>query len=109
MSGYSASHLSVAGPNMMRLERENPNIMIVGELPTYAVPNEARNSTLIEKLNPPQLYPTVDTQVRAYDGPIHPLDVGGEELTPDEYHALILSIDSGVQFYSREFNPGEAY
>jgi hypothetical protein len=40
---------------------------------------------------------------------IHPLDVGGEELTVDEYYALILAIDSGVQFYSREFNPGVSY
>jgi len=107
VSGYTASHLSIAGPDMMDLEEANPNIMIVGEIPTYAIPNQARNSLLIQKLNPPQLYPEVDTQQRAFDSSlIHPLDVGGQELTPDEYHALILAIDSGVQFYSRENAPG---
>ncbi|RMH42422.1 MAG: hypothetical protein D6689_08200 [Deltaproteobacteria bacterium] len=109
MSGYSASHLSIAGPDMMELERDNPNLVLMGDMPVYAIPNQARNSILIQKLNPPQLFPTVDTNVRAFDGPIHPVDVGGEELTPDEYYALILAIDSGVQFYTRETAPGAQY
>lgn len=109
MSGYTASHLSIAGPDMMELEEENPNIVVSGDMPIYAIPNEARNSILIQKLNPPQLFPTVNLNNRAFGSVIHPLDVGGEELTVDEYYALILAIDSGVQFYSREFNPGVSY
>lgn len=107
MSGYSASHLSLLGPDMMDLEEENPNIMIVGEPKIYVEPNDARGSELIQRINPPQLYPTYDASVRAFgDAPIHPVDVGGEELTEDEYHVLILMVDSGGQYYSRENSPG---
>ena len=34
------------------------------------------------------------------------LSVGGQELTPDEFYALILAADMGVNFYARENNPG---
>jgi hypothetical protein len=32
--------------------------------------------------------------------------VGGTDLTPDEFYALILAADNGVSFYARENNPG---
>jgi len=33
---------------------------------------------------------------------VHPADVGGTALTPDEYYLLILNIDMGAQYYFRE-------
>jgi hypothetical protein len=109
LSGYTASHLSLLGPMMMELEEENPNIIVMGDMPVYVMPNEARASILIEKLNPPRLYPSYEPAERAFPGLIHPLDVGGQELTEDEYHAIILMTDSGGQFYSRENAPGSSY
>jgi hypothetical protein len=100
LSTYSASHLSLLGPMMMELE--DAGLEIQGDMPIYVRPTQARNSALIRKINPPLLYPEPDTSVRAFDAPVHPVDVGGEELTPDEYHLLILMSDAGGQFYSRE-------
>jgi len=37
--------------------------------------------------------------------PVHPVDVGGSELSPDEYYLLILATDAGAQFYARENAP----
>jgi hypothetical protein len=34
------------------------------------------------------------------------VDVGGTELTPDEYYLLILNIDMGGQFFFRENKDG---
>ena len=104
LSAYTASHLSLLGPGELRQEIANAeaDVTIEGDLPIYVEPNQARNSLLIQKLNPPQLYPSYDISVRAFDGLIHPLDVGGTELTEDEYFAIILMADGGGQFYSRE-------
>jgi hypothetical protein len=108
ISGYSASHLSLLGPMMMELEEAG--ITVSGDMPIYVVPGEARQSLLFEKLNPMQLYPTADTGVRFRQGQaVHPADVGGTELTPDEYYLLILMADAGGQFYSRENAPGREY
>jgi hypothetical protein len=54
-------------------------------------------------LNPPQRFPS-DKTVRAFPelAKVHPTDVGGQELTADEYYLLILSIDMGGQYFSRE-------
>jgi hypothetical protein len=105
LSGYSASHLSLLGPMMRDLQEAG--LEIEGDVPIYVEPESARESVLIQKINPPQLYPEVDTSVRAFpDQPVHPVDVGGEELTPEEYHLLILMADAGGQFYSRENAPG---
>ncbi len=106
VSGYTASHLSLLGPDMMELEDDNPNIMITGDLPIYVEPNEARNSLVVQKLNPPKLFPEVDLNDRAFGGMNHPEDVGGTPLTADEYYMIILMADSGGQFYSRENIPG---
>ena len=40
-----------------------------------------------------------------FPGTPHPVDVGGTELTPDEYYLLSLNIDMGGQFFSRENLP----
>src|SRR5262249_35178511 len=102
-AGYPASYVSLLGVGM---ELERDVVMITGDYRSYVDPGVARNSDVIKRLNPPQRFPTVDAAVRAYPSAIHPLDVGGLELTPDEYYRLILNIDMGAQFYFRENIPG---
>lgn len=105
LSGYSASHLSLLGPDMMELE--DAGLEIEGEVPIYVEPGNARESALIQKINPPVLYPEPDLSERAFDAPVHPVDVGGTALTADEYYLLILMADAGGQFFSRENAPGQ--
>jgi hypothetical protein len=69
----------------------------------YVSAGSAKDSAIIKRLNPPQRFPAVDTKVRAFSaGGVHPTDVGGTELTPEEYYRFILNIDMGGQFYFRE-------
>ena len=71
----------------------------------YVSPGSAKDSMIIQMLNPPQRFPAVDTTTRAFGaGGVHPTDVGHPEweLTPDEYYRMILNIDMGGQFYFRE-------
>ena len=103
ISGYSASHLSLMGPSMMMLQDES--LVVEGEVPLYVMPSSARESALLRVLNPPRLYPSPDESVRAFDGSTHAADQGFTDLTPEEYHLLILMADSGGQFYSRENPP----
>jgi hypothetical protein len=85
---------------------EMAGLTVSGNVPDYIEPAAAKDSKLFEKLNPPQLYPEVNLGVRFRPGmPVHPADVGGQELTPDEYYLLILSTDAGAQFYARENLP----
>lgn len=106
ISGYSASHLSLLGPMMMDLE--DAGLVVSEEMPIYVEPEDARGSILIQKLNPPQQFPTVDETNRAFDGTPHPADVGRADLalTPAEYRLLVEMVDNGGQFYSRENAPG---
>lgn len=106
-SGYSASHLSLMGPGPeVTRDLEKAGLELDADIPVFVIPSEARNSRLLQKLNPPQLFPETDTDVRAFDTAVH-----GEEqgftLTADEYYLLILMADSGGQFYSRENAPSE--
>lgn len=105
MSGYSASHLSLMGPDMMDLEEAG--LIVEGEIPIYVEPNNARESILIQKLNPVQQYPTQNTSNRAFATTPHLIDQGQADLTADEYHLLVLMADAGGQFYSRENAPGQ--
>jgi hypothetical protein len=76
----------------------------------YVDPGSAATSDLIKLLNPPQQFPAVDTTMRPFPNPndptmppiVHPTELGGTELTPQQYRLLILSIDMGGQFFSRE-------
>jgi hypothetical protein len=105
-SGYSASHLSLMGPDMMELEEAG--LVITGTIKIYVEPGSARDSELIKKLNPVQQFPTQNPNVRAFDVgqfPAHAAAVG-QELTPDEYYLMVLMADLGGQFYSRENAPG---
>jgi hypothetical protein len=109
ISAYSASHLSLLGP--MTLELDKKGITVTGDMPIYVQPKDARNSILIQKINPPAVYPTYNEADRFMSGQTpHPVDVGGQALTRDEYRLLVLMADFGGQFYSRENNPGaQAY
>jgi hypothetical protein len=102
LSGYSASHMSLLGPSMMMIQDD---LIIDGEIPLYVTPASARESELIQKLNPPKLYPAPDETVRAFPGMTHAQEQGFTDLTPEEYHLLILMADSGGQFYTRENPP----
>ena len=73
--------------------------------PSYIEPGHARDSQVIKILNPPQRFPTANTAVRYQTGAVHPLDVGGTELTIDEYYRITLNIDMGGQFFFRENRP----
>jgi hypothetical protein len=93
------------GPDMMDLE--DAGLVVVGEPKIYGLPGNARESILIEKLNPVQQFPQ-DVSKRAFDVaqfPPHLAAVGRPEMTADEYYILSLMLDNGGQFYSRENAP----
>lgn len=107
MTGYSASHLSLMGPDMMELEEAG--LVVTGEMPIYMEPNNAFGSRLLEVLNPPQQFPVQDMNVRAFATTPHMQALGLTDLTADEYHLLVLKADEGGQFFSRENAPGSQY
>jgi Hydrazine synthase alpha subunit middle domain len=104
MSGYSRSHLSLLGPSMLELEEFD--LEVTGEMPTYVEPEDARGSLLIEKLNPPRLFPEVDMNDRAFGGTTGHADEMGAPLTAEEYRLIVEMVDNGGQFYSRENSAG---
>jgi hypothetical protein len=101
---YSASYFSMAGPDMEAVERGD--LMISGDFKRYLLPQNARGSIAIQKLNPTQLFPTPST-TRAFPGAGHLAEVvgPGTSLTGVEYYMLILAADMGVNYYARENNP----
>jgi hypothetical protein len=111
VSSYSISHLSLVGPSM--LMEEDRNLVITGDVPMYVTPHDARNSTLIQRINPRRQFPTVKSSDRAFGGTTtHPADVPGGEgfaLTAEEERLLVEMVDNGGQFYSRENAPGIDY
>jgi hypothetical protein len=109
MDGYSASYLSLAGPDMEAIEKAN--IMVTGNLTVYIKGLDARNSPLIQKLNPPQQYPTQDLGTREWSTSTNPPHAAavGQELTADEYLRLVMACDMGANFYSRENKTGSFY
>ncbi len=114
---YNASYVAMLGPAMAFMEK---NIMVTGNAMGYIEPGAAHNSLAIQMLNPPQLFPSVDMNTRAFSGkPVHPAEVGTYngfngadakyQLSSDEYYLLILNADDGGQFYFRENAPGGMY
>lgn len=98
LEGYTASYLSLVGPDPEALERNN--LMVSGTFKVYMRPTDAKNSEVIRKLNPVQQFPE-NTAVRAF--PTTPHSQGRyDELTPSEFYRLILAADMGANFYSRE-------
>jgi hypothetical protein len=108
MYSFPASYITLAGPSMMGTQGQD--ITTTGAFKVYLEFGSARNSFLIQKLNPIKRYPTVDPNAHAFTTPVHPADVGHPEwvLSPDEYYLFELMADNGGQFYSRE-NATERY
>ena len=92
---YPASYVSLFFPAGMEMGMGNTTT--TGDVPPmWAIPNNARESALIKKLNVKAADGTF-----AYGNPtMHPEDKG-VTLTDDERLALIRSVDLGGQFYTR--------
>ena len=108
VSGYSKSHLSLLGPSML-LEDEELDITIEGDLPQYVIPGNARESILVQILNPPRQFPTPDLGNRAFGGVAGHADEKGRPLTAEQYRLLVEMADNGGQYFSRENAPGLTY
>jgi hypothetical protein len=106
LMGYSASHFSLLGPKMSEIAEAG--ITVTGDLEPQIEPGAARLSALFEKLNPPQLYGSGTERFRP-GAPVHMVEQGQADLSPEEYYLLILMADAGAQFYSRENAPGREY
>jgi hypothetical protein len=103
---WSASYYSVAGPDMEAISKNN--LVISGNFKTYLNPEDAHGSPLIQKVNPTQLFPTPNGNVRAFSSMPHSVTAPYTELTATEFYKLILAADMGVNYYARENNPGSA-
>jgi hypothetical protein len=110
-AAYPVSYVSLFYPAAMKMNTDT--MTIVGNVPPeWAVPSDARNSALIEKLN---MTSSVDSNKtawklgEAFSNPdikggtrsLHPEDQG-VELTREERRALIRAIDMGGQYYARQ-------
>jgi hypothetical protein len=100
---WPASYFSIAGPDMEAIEEAN--LVVSGNFKVYAKPQDARDSILIKKLNPTQLFPEPNTSRRAFDTAPHSQGGRYTELTPTEFYKMILMADHGVNYYARENNP----
>ncbi|HUS65256.1 MAG TPA: hypothetical protein VMZ28_11965 [Kofleriaceae bacterium] len=108
VSAYSNSHLSLLGPAML-IEDPEIDVAITGDMPIYVTPENARESILIQVLNPPRQFPEPDLGDRAFGGVAGHADEKGFPLTAEEYRLLVEMVDNGGQFYSRENSPGINY
>jgi hypothetical protein len=106
IDGYSASYLSLVGPDPEAIEKAK--VMISGDFKIYMRATDAKNSEVIKKLNPVQQFPE-NAGVRAFSTVPHSSLPGGgaryPELDPSEFYRMILAADMGANFYSRENNP----
>jgi hypothetical protein len=99
---YTASYISIMGLGEILGDHD---VKITGAADAqygYVSAGSAKDSALMKLLNPPQRFPAVDMNVRAFPGGTHAAAKGYPELTADEYYRLILNIDMGGQFYFRE-------
>jgi hypothetical protein len=91
---YPASYVTLMYPSAMMMEEA----MVVGAMPPiWALPSDARNSRLIEKVNVPS---EIDASRWAYTEAPHPEDVG-VDLTREERLMLVRVLDLGAQYYNR--------
>jgi hypothetical protein len=126
MSGdFTASYISLMGlgemlgEDMVQIVEAHP-----GDYKSngYVSAGSAKDSTVIQMLNPMQRFPGIDNNVRAMtkipveaktctaagSTPcVHPTELGGTGFDAEEMYRLILSIDMGGQYFSRE-NKSEA-
>ena len=91
---YPVSYVSLFYPAAMKM---GMNTKVTGDQPKlWAVPNSARTSALISKIN----VKAADGSL-AFKGAMHPEDKG-VTVTDGERQMLIRSIDLGGQFYARQ-------
>jgi hypothetical protein len=91
---YPASYVTLLYPSAMMMEEAT----VMGAMPPiWAIPSDARNSRLIEKVNVPS---EIDGSRWAYTGAPHPEDVG-VDLTREERLMLVRVLDAGGQYYTR--------
>jgi hypothetical protein len=96
VKSYNASYVSIFYPAALEMEMGKMQITSGTVPPKWGVPGSARASKLIEKIN-----------VKAPDGttawptPMHPEDKG-VTLTDQERRMLILAMDLGGQYISRQ-------
>ncbi len=105
---YSKSYFSVAGPDMEAIEKAH--LVITGNFKTYMRPLDARNSLMIQMLNPTQLFPT-PSATRAFPGMGHMAENGigsRPDISSKDHYMLILAFDMGGNYYARENAPGAA-
>jgi hypothetical protein len=102
---YSASYLTMAGLDPEALEKNH--LAVSPGYKVYMNPMEARNSEVIKKLNPTQLFP-VDPSKHAFAGQGHLPAQLRADLNAKDFYTLILAADMGVLYYSRENLPGKA-
>ncbi len=117
MYTYSASHVSLLGPDMAIREAQ---VMVTGDLQVYVTPGSAYNSKVIQMLNPPARYPAIDFNDRAFGAKAqHPAEIASYnghngadakyQLSADEHYLMSLMADNGGQYFSRENAPGGNY
>lgn len=100
---YPASYVSLFYP--AGADMAGRGTTVTGEMPPkWAIPNNARGSALIKKLN----VKSADGQFAFGTPAMHPEDKG-VTLTDEERQMLIRSIDLGGQFYSRQNTGFEAF
>src|SRR6266700_3173969 len=121
MSGdYTASYISLMGlgemlgEDVVQITEAHPGDY---QPNGYVAAGSAKDSKVIQLLNPMQRFPGVDNSVRAFakapdiaktcagatTSPcVHPTEMGGAGFDADEMYRLILSIDMGGQYISRE-------
>lgn len=104
-TAFTKSYFSMAGPDMEAIDEGD--LMTAGNFKVYLNPEDARNSLAITMLNPVQQFPAQNAGVRAFTTTPH-MQGKGTDLTADEFYALILAADNGVNFFARENNPGDA-
>ena len=90
------------------MDLEDAGLVVVGDIPIYVEPGNARSSVLIQKLNPMVQFPIADANTRLLPTTAHGQDQGFS-LTPAEMLLLVRMADFGGQFYSRENAPGSTY
>jgi hypothetical protein len=123
---YTASHITMlllAGmmsEEGVEIEQIDPN----NPFQAYMVPQSARESVIVQYVQPEQVYPTHDPMQRAFTGQMrddgatysfeHPSETTPgfdpavhRPLTAAEKYILILAADLGGQYYSLENAPGQ--
>lgn len=101
---FTSSYFSIAGPDMEAVEKGDMMISACSAANctqvNYAMPEDARGSRIIKSLNPKRQFPN-QTNERAFTTAPHQ----NNTISADEFYALILNIDMGLNFYARENNP----